>query len=488
MWLLLGTCATAAFGTSCPGGIGDVEACESISNTDTEVVESMKVGLLQTKLTHTLERNTPVHRSPARQVLDNHDDVMYTGNMTIGGQQIRGILDTGSFELVIFGMQCSTCGIASAYDHTHSSNYHEGHESKELAYGSGACRADDGFDNVAILDLKAENQSFWLTNYCEMPLLESAPFNAIVGLGPPGEPVYVARSYLQDDFYMAKKTGMLPASIARDKHELDVAKSKPDLLAQFSVKTFSTCFGREAGSAGYHIWNDVVPTSSSGMVTAHVPGKLFWSAEVKSASFHDSNSHSTTPIACKNGCAAIVDTGTTLLGFDTASYTDIYDHLNEMNMDCSDLSVFPNLHMKVGDGELILPPEAYIGELFGFSSDIGHLMHIDRPSPFRNASRLHETGHVVMCELLIMDMGTMMTEFGPEILIGMPIFREYYVTFDLGSGRDDRTIFFSPANDNCEPMSDAQSLERSSAGIVSKRPMKIDASKIRVPKSFGGQL
>jgi len=194
-----------------------------------------------------------------------------------------------------------------------------------------------------------------------------------------------------------------------------------------------------------------------------------------------------------------VDTGTTLLGLDSFSYESMFAAIAELNLDCSDLSKFPTLNFKIGDGEIVLPPRAYIGEVAGLTSTdhLGHLMRLDKPSPFKNAVRLHEDGQKVMCQLLTMDMGTMMTSIGPEMILGMAVFREYYVTFDLGSGRDDRHIFFSPANDQCDPMS-AEDMQmhdlrgehfghREDASI-SSRPMKIDASKIRVPKKFDGNL
>ena len=34
----------------------------------------------------------------------------------------------------------------------------------------------------------------------------------------------------------------------------------------------------------------------------------------------------------------------------------------------------------------------------------------------------------------MMDMGMQETQFGPMMILGMPWFREYYTTFDLGDG------------------------------------------------------
>jgi len=432
--------------------------------------------------------------APFRQTLENQQDSMYIADLTVGGQQFKGILDTGSFELVIFGRNCRTCGIARAYNEKLSATYRPGMEHKELAYGSGACLTNDGRDTVDIAGMEAKSQAFWLAFQCQMPLLRAAPFQAIVGIGPPGQPLFMAEEMLAE-----LKSQEAPQDVLmKAAHEVQIAKGKTDLIEKFGVQVFSTCFGRDPGSPGYLIWNDAKPTDQPGLVTAHVPGKITWSVEVKGGSFKSPLGFGMVEVACKNGCGAIVDTGTTLLGLDTESYEGIFRYVSRLGKDCSDLSHYPDLHFKIGDGEVVLPPSSYIGEVFGLASDtMGKLMHTERPSPFQNASRLHETGQTVMCQLLVMDMGSLQTPFGPEIILGMSTFREYYVTFDLGTGRDDRSIFFSPANDQCAPMSaeevalrgdrDKQLGFRTDGGLA-VRPNKMDISTFREPRSLDGNL
>jgi len=429
-----------------------------------------------------------------RQTLDNYDDSMYIANISVGGQTIKGVLDTGSFELVIFGQNCRTCGIARAYDETNSTTYKGGFEQKELSYGSGTCVTTEGRDTVVTAGLQAQNQAFWLAYECQMPLLWNAPFQAIVGIGPPGQPLFLAEESLD---HMTEADAPFDL-IMEAKHQVYIAKTRTDLTKKLGVSVFSTCLGREVGSPGYLIWNDVRPIERPGMVTAHVPGKITWSVEVKGGSFKSPLGFGMVEVACKNGCGAIVDTGTTLLGLDTVSYNSVFRYISQMNRDCSDLSVYPSLHFKVGDGEIVLPPSAFIAEVYGLASDtLGTLIHMNRPSAFQNASRLYETGAPVMCQLMIMDMGTLETPFGPEIIMGMSTFREYYVTFDLGTGRDDRSIFFSPANDQCDPMS-AEEIELQgdrarhiglrNPGSTLIRPRRIDISKVRLPKKFDGKI
>jgi len=94
-----------------------------------------------------------------KQAMTNHKDTLYTADVVMGGEKIQGILDTGSFELVVFGKSCTSCGTAVAYDHDKSSNYSKGTARKRLSYGSGSCRSTDGDDMVSCGGLKAEKQA-----------------------------------------------------------------------------------------------------------------------------------------------------------------------------------------------------------------------------------------------------------------------------------------------------------------------------------------
>jgi len=436
-----------------------------------------------------------------KQVLLNHQDTLYTGTIDMGGETIEGILDTGSFELVVFGKHCMTCGTAVAYDHDKSSNYSAGTNMKQLSYGSGSCNTRDGYDAVSCGGLKAEKQAFWETMNCRMPLLANAEFNAIVGVGPPGEAVYEAEHLVAQYEDMLSEDarplfgwtkGMLENGLRRAKETLVLAKTKPDLIEQFKVNRFSACFGRVPGSVGYMIWNDENREHSAGVVSVDVPGDVTWSVKIQGASFVKSGGGEEKMIGCHTmGCGAIVDTGTTLIGVDTDTYQAAFDYIAGLQTDCSDMSKFPNLIFDLGDGKkLTLPPDSYISEVYGLvSDDLNRLWRRNESSPFEDkrpmSFRTTERGQVVMCQLMFMDMGTVMTSAGYQMILGMAVFREYYTTFDLGTGRGTRKMQFSPANEQCEPVSEQElnsgSFRKSSD--LPTRPRRVDASKIVVPSS-----
>merc|ERR1719242_2634312 len=64
------------------------------------------------------------------------------------------------------------------------------------SYGSGSCKTQDGWDKLDMVCFGERSQSLWVAKMCQMPALQAASFNAIVGVGPPGQPEYTARSEL----------------------------------------------------------------------------------------------------------------------------------------------------------------------------------------------------------------------------------------------------------------------------------------------------
>merc|ERR1719238_601578 len=75
-----------------------------------------------------------------RQVLHNHQDMQYFADFHIGGQEISGIFDTGSFELLVRSTRCEHCAHPTpAYDHKLSTTYVENGTITKHVFGSGPC-------------------------------------------------------------------------------------------------------------------------------------------------------------------------------------------------------------------------------------------------------------------------------------------------------------------------------------------------------------
>lgn len=422
--------------------------------------------------------------APQTQQLTNVVDVQYYGDIVVGGQPIKGLFDTGSFELVVFGTSCHSCGIAGAYDEKASATFTDGTLSRVHRYGSGSCQSEDGFDTLSIGTLSVQHQAMWLALKCQMDLLSSAGFNAIVGIGPPGQPEFVAKAKLERLHALKRRFNQvgfrLPPfykqEIAQTEKELEVALNKEDLLESLGVTTFSTCLGQAPGSPGWLVWNDATREGAEGVHKLPVAGNITWGLRLWDMGLHREGGD--VIFGCGQGCAAIVDTGTSLFAVPTFIYNKIVDALNGIieNMqisDCSDLTPFPDLVMNLGGQQLRFPPSSYIGSMHGPLNE--------RVAGFIRRERLFARADD--CDLLMMDSGQAdHTSLGVMVILGMPFFREYYTTFDLGSGRGDRHLFVSKANDNCQPgvgsgVVQSNAIHRAWAG----RPRQVDASKLLVP-------
>jgi len=438
-----------------------------------------------------------------RQQLTNMMDLQYFTEIVVGGQRITGILDTGSFELVVFSRRCTTCGRAGVYDADSSSTFRGGDMIKVHAYGSGSCKSREGSDEVTLGCYKTPKQALWLAMECNMQLLQAAGFQSIVGVGPPGQPEFTARETIRQleelEVKMRAKGEAVPKDLQEAKSaaqkELEDAVDKRSLLESFGMGTFSTCLGRKPGSPAWMIWNDITRAGNSGVIRIPVVGNITWgialqgmALELAPSSDTDVASLTELAVGCEKGCGAVVDTGTSLLSVPTSTYRAIASILEKhvMANDCSDLSRFPTLIITVAGSTLRLPPSSYIGTVSGEpSAQAAQYMHLSSGVSEGDA-----------CQLLLMDLGMELTQFGPMVILGMPLFREFYTTFDLGSGRGHRSIFLSPAGESCNPDDGPQPAVAAAVDGVAEltgraraarnrdafTPRHVDLSKVRAPE------
>jgi len=418
--------------------------------------------------------------APYKQQLSNYKDLQYHCEMKIGGQTIQGILDTGSFDLVVFSKSCTTCGIAPAYNELSSGSYAKGILSQEHAYGSGSCNTADGSDNVAIGCFTAAHQDMWVAMQCQMPLLVEASFNAIIGIGPPGQPEFTARQELEqlkgiEDQIKAANQPLPPDVLEARRtaeEELATALQKRSLVENMGMERFSTCYGKGPGSPAWMIWNDAQRAGMPGVKTIPVVGSITWGVHLEGLTL-TAPGVAGVQVGCQPSCGAIVDTGTSLLGVPTSVFNFISTTLSMGGYatDCSDLTKFPDLVMTVGGQKLRLPPSAYIGSFTGMlRSDESSFVHLD------------SLGKSAQCQLMLMDIGEQPTQFGPMFILGMPFFREYYTTFDLGVGRGSRSLLVSRATEGCEPdlsTSLQEFARRHNSHDIT--PRQVDVSKLRLP-------
>lgn len=385
-----------------------------------------------------------------RQRLYNTEDVQYVADVTIGNQNISGVLDTGSFELVVFSDECTTCGDRTKlYSPEHSTTHADGRLLATHSYGSGDVVSQESFDRVQIGPLRAERQKFWEATRADMPILSISVFQAIVGVGPPNVPADEAWGVVEEELADIQKLQRahvpVPSAVADDaRSSVDVAKVTSEsttMLDSFGVRLFSVCLGALPLSDGHFIWNDHDPRGSPALFTRlPVSGRSTWGVQMFEAGLQlgHKGGRRRVDLGCGAGCGAIVDSGTSLLVAPTAVIQQMQDALEGLHADCSNMNDMPILTFSVGGHTLSLPPDAYIGRVVG---------EVARgPAGFLSLPALPPGREHSSCRLLMMEQDSD-TQFGPMWILGMPFFRKYYTTFDVG-GSDglQRSIFVSLAD------------------------------------------
>lgn len=375
----------------------------------------------------------------------------YTASVVVGGEKLDVILDTGSFDVVLFSSRCNSCGGGHFYDRSISSTYAEGNLLTEATYGSGTEVSQSGTDVVQMGPFHVDKQHFWEVVYAEIPVLNSKNFQAIFGVGPPGEARLEARdiTYTYDSIVnVFKAAGFhIPDGFSVDRYKKEVPKMRT-LLENFGTHRFSMCLERSSGAPGHFIWNDRDPERTPGVFEeVKVAGRITWGVKLTNAGFRSKSDGRRLSLGCED-CSAIVDSGTSLLMVPTNVYKAVVEQLSGLGADCDSLHLLPDLVFKLGDVEFSLPPSAYIGTVEEETRNLMTPLRALFPWLLKFITAPKEK----QCELLI---GTIdaETQIGPLWIIGMPFFRQYYTTFELGERMrtSSRKLFVAKATDDCEP-------------------------------------
>ncbi|CAE7607574.1 Ren1 [Symbiodinium pilosum] len=424
------------------------------------------------------------------QELANQDDASYTGTISIGGQQLQAILDTGSFELVVFSTGCRGCGAAgkTGFNESLSRTFKNGNLMQQLSYGSGDTLCTDATDVLTIGPLSVPKQPLWLVREADMAILGEADFQAILGLGPPAavkQQAKMDREQLQKMEDKLKGWGAIVPARLKSRIE---AKMRADTVlenlddsvpANLQMRYMSVCFGAETGSKGYLVWNDKAPTSRpEPFRRLSVVGAVTWGLSLKNVRLvqRDGSSHT---VGCPQGCGAILDTGTSLVSGPTTTISAIGKLLEGMGANCAQQETLPYLEFELGGETITLPPDAYIGFVTGIM-----------PAPWRLLFKQKPFIKVQQCELLMMDTGESKTDAGDLWIMGLPFFRKYYTTFDFGepSAGHIEDIWIREADPDCNPAAENSSVFNSIAAKnyskfhhVNVSLRQIDQSKLRLP-------
>jgi len=434
------------------------------------------VALLQAR-TDVAEPSPTDSREPYRQTLINFGDAQYVTYMTLGRQLISGMVDTGSSELVVFGSGCSTCGPAAHYNPRLSATFAEGSLQMQQLFGSGRTFCKSGQEDVTIGPFHSENQTFWAAQTADMPILENAAFEAVIGLGPPQAPMVHAWKVAVDAVQLLTDTydmgELAPRKLVEEAQSaIDVAKSVTagaPMLKAFNCSVFSVCLGAKPGSNGILVWNDNIVEEHPKLFTkVPVSANASWSVELSEPSLHGRRGSFRLPCGA-GGCTASLDTGSSLLSVPREVKDLIQEAMEDLDEDCSNLEVLPSLHFKLGEATVSLTPDTFVAKVNGSTGKTARAV-------LERVPALSSGRHG--CKLLLMESDGLAEDNKPLWVLGVPFFRKYYTTFNLGASTDERAVYIAAHADNCE-------LQETHTSFLLRglEPHTVEAARIRLPRS-----
>jgi len=298
-----------------------------------------------------------------------------------------------------------------------------------------------GYETVSVgPDLKAEGQAFWEIVDHRIQVLNTAKFAAIVGIGPN---------------FAAQNT-------------------EKTLLSSYGITAFSICLRKPSGSEGYLTWG--APVEKAGRATARVIGQHHWVTPLTGVSFSTSDGSQG---LCDVGkpCAAILDSGTSLIAAPGAALMALSEQIPEIREDCSNLEALPVLRFMVDGHPFELPPQAYVMRVTGAvmeANDIWDVLFF-KPTIRR----------VDMCMPAFMQID-MMSKHGPVWILGMPFFRYFHTTFD----REEREMHIARAGPDCEALPLGGNATEALLAVdreVMGKPMDVEVDAL-IPPTLSGQM
>lgn len=412
-----------------------------------------------------------------RQPMINFGDAQYVSYLQMGEQMVAGIIDTGSFELAVFGPECNSSNAAAQYKPHLSATYERGHLQMTNNDSSLATHFRESFENVSIGPFPSTRQMFWeVDDKADMPALQNSAFKAVIGVGPTEAMLLRVWNGVDTIIENLTKTYydqamMAPEEVVAQAEEMvQIAirlGSELPLLHTWSVPAFSICLGARPGDDGVIVWNDTRAHALPGSF-ARVPvlPTHTWSVNMTRPALAFGKDGSFVELGCSSGCDALLDTGTSLLGAPSAAIRQLVEAMEGLDSECSNVGSLPTLIFQLGGQEFSLPPSAYMAKV---EEEVPAYLREQMP-------HLQKSKRRRACELMLVDMGD--TFPGAEMwILGVPFFRKYYTTFELGERVHDRKVHIAQHTD-CEPESPRGDISM----VQSQQALPhVDATRLQLP-------
>ncbi|KAM3178085.1 hypothetical protein ACTXT7_003277 [Hymenolepis weldensis] len=299
---------------------------------------------------------------PHPEPLDNYLDAQYYGEIELGspGQKFMVVFDTGSSNLWVPSQKCSwfdfACWVHNRYDSTKSSTYKENGTSFAIQYGTGSLKGFLSTDTIKLSDIRAPDQTFAEATKQPGLVFVMAKFDGILGM---------AFSSLSVD-------GVEPVfyNLVRRKLVAD------PVFAFYLDRNETDLIGGELMLGGYN------ESLIDGPITyAPITREAFWE-------FHTDKIEVNSQDLCKGGCAAIADTGTSLITGPKEEIRKLAEIMRARPIPggiyfipCENATSLPPLTFTIQSVKFILNPEDYVLKVtqFGHTMCLLGFMGLDLP-------------------------------------------------------------------------------------------------------------
>jgi len=401
-----------------------------------------------------LDRNTSTAKQEQvyeyKLHLRNYQNVQYFGEFTVGGQTLPVVYDTGSFEVIVLSTLCTDCEVGSPiYDSKQSSTFHEGDGAVvEHVFGSGPVLSRRGLDVCQVgptsSPLISTMMPFWQVMDHDIAVWDRySQFSGIIGLGhSPRAPAMLQNSDQKNS------SGRL----------LTARNDNYVLLERLGVTSFSICLERGQGTPpGWLKMGSLVESAGESSIFKHVAviGQVHWG--VAMTQLRAGGLERTNP--CSPACAAIVDSGTSLIAAPPSAMDALAPLFNSIKKDCSNLAELPDIEFNLGGVMFDLPPQIYVMQLTHF---------VEKPQAvWERMYSPPELIAVTECVPSFMSIDMQTENSGPLWILGMPFLRYYHTVFQ----RSPKVMHIAYADPNCEPTAYKPSIfVNMSAGLNGSAP------------------